>query len=49
VTAPFSVSSSAGFAAAFGSIDVLAGGAQPAPAANAAPAVDVACAELAQN
>jgi beta-glucosidase len=49
VTAPFSVSSSGAFAAAFGSIDVLAGGAQPAPAPNAAPVVDVPCAQLAQD
>jgi len=46
VTAPFSVTSSGAFAAAFGNVDVLGGGAQPAPAANAAPVVDVACGEL---
>ena len=45
VTAPFSVSSSGAFAAAFAAIDVLAATPQ-APAPNAAPAVSATCEEL---
>jgi beta-glucosidase len=44
-TAPFSVTRSGAFAAAFGNVDVL-GPAREAPAPNAAPAVDVACGDL---
>ena len=46
VTAPFSVTSSGAFAAAFGNVDVLGGGEQPAPAPNAAPVTAVTCEEL---